>query len=94
MISRGGVMFFADLVAAFAHLRTALAPGGRLPFLTPRPGGPDSAYARATAALSPHLREPSPAARGMGSLPDPARIRDVLAAAGFADIGVTSDPRP
>ncbi|MFI2617201.1 class I SAM-dependent methyltransferase [Streptomyces sp. NPDC018584] len=35
VISRGGVMFFADLVAAFAPLRTAPAPGGRLAFLTP-----------------------------------------------------------
>ncbi|MFH8562403.1 class I SAM-dependent methyltransferase [Streptomyces sp. NPDC017988] len=94
VISRGGVMFFADLVAAFAHLRAALAPGGRLAFLAPRPGGPGSAYARATAALSPHLRGPSPAARGMGSLSDPAHIRDVLAAAGFADIGVTPAEAP
>ncbi|MCX4849380.1 class I SAM-dependent methyltransferase [Streptomyces sp. NBC_00893] len=90
LISRGGVMFFADHVAAFTHLRHALVPGGRLAFLGPQPTGPDSAYARATAALSPFLREASPASRGMGSLLDPARIRQVLATSGFT--GIEVDP--
>ncbi|MFE1958194.1 class I SAM-dependent methyltransferase [Streptomyces sp. NPDC059479] len=94
ILSRGGVMFFADRVAAFTHLRNALVPTGRLAFLCPRPGGPDSAYARATAALSPFLREASPAARGMGSLLEPARIRQVLADAGFADIDVAPAEAP
>ncbi|OKK01752.1 class I SAM-dependent methyltransferase [Amycolatopsis sp. CB00013] len=88
VISRGGVMFFADLVAAFTHLREAMAPAGRLAFVGPRSGDVDSAYARATAALAPYLREPSPAARGMGSLLTPERITEVLTAAGFRDIGI------
>lgn len=88
VVSRGGVMFFADLVAAFAHLLGALAPGGTLAFVGPQPEGPDSAYARATAALAPYLREPSPAARGMGSLLDPARIDDVLTRAGFRQVEI------
>ncbi len=33
LYSRFGVMFFADPVAAFAHLRRALAPSGRLAFV-------------------------------------------------------------
>ncbi|MGW3493852.1 class I SAM-dependent methyltransferase [Streptomyces sp. NPDC001020] len=94
LISRGGVMFFADHVAAFTHLGRALEPTGRLAFLGPQPAGPDSAYARATAALSPFLREASPASRGMGSLLDPARIRQVLAASGFTDIEVTPFEAP
>ncbi|MGW3571097.1 class I SAM-dependent methyltransferase [Streptomyces sp. NPDC000941] len=94
LLSRGGVMFFTDHIAAFTHLRHALAPAGRLAFLGPQPGGPDSAYARATAALSPFLREASPAARGMGSLLDPARIHQVLAAAGFTDIDVAPAEAP
>jgi SAM-dependent methyltransferase len=88
VISRGGVMFFADHIAAFAHLRRALVPAGRLAFVGPQPGGPDGAYARATAPLAPFMRESSPAARGMHSLLDPARIEEVLAAAGFSDIDV------
>ncbi|MFJ8745967.1 class I SAM-dependent methyltransferase [Embleya sp. NPDC127516] len=94
VLSRGGVMFFADLIAAFTHLRRALAPAGRLAFLGPQPGGPDSAYARATAALSPFLREASPASRGMGALLDPARISEVLAAAGFTDVDIAPAEAP
>ncbi|HEY3478408.1 MAG TPA: class I SAM-dependent methyltransferase [Streptomyces sp.] len=88
VISRGGVMFFEDAVAAFTNIRRGLRPGGRLVFLGPQGGGPDSDYARATAALKPLLRAPSPASRGMGSLVDPAHIREVLDAAGFAGIRV------
>ena len=88
-ISRGGVMFFDDLVAAFVNIRRALRRGGRLAFIGPQAGGPDSPYSRATAALGPLMRGPSPAARGMASLVDPARIREVLGAAGFADVTVT-----
>jgi SAM-dependent methyltransferase len=88
VISRGGVMFFADHVAAFANLRRALVPAGRLAFIGPQPGGPDSAYARATAPLTPFLREASPAARGMHALLEPARIRQVVGAAGFSDVDV------
>ncbi|MEV7098855.1 methyltransferase domain-containing protein [Amycolatopsis sp. NPDC051045] len=89
-ISRGGVMFFEDAVAAFANVRRGLRPGGRLVFMGPQGGTPDSAYARATTALRPLMREPSPASRGMGSLVDPARIRAVLEAAGFT--GITLEP--
>lgn len=92
VVSRGGVMFFADLVAAFGNLRRALAPGGRLAFVGPKAGTGD--YARATAALTPLLRDPSPAARGMGSLVEEGRIREVLDAAGFADVAVTPVDAP
>ncbi|AWS42568.1 class I SAM-dependent methyltransferase [Streptosporangium sp. 'caverna'] len=88
-ISRGGVMFFGDPVAGFANIRRALRPGGRLVFMSPQGGTPDSDYARATAALKPLMRGPSPAARGMGSLVDSARIHEVLGEAGFAGVSVT-----
>lgn len=94
LLSRGGVMFFADHIAAFTHLRHSLVPAGRLAFLGPQPADPDGAYARATAALAPFLREASPAARGMGSLLDPARIRQVLTAAGFTDIDIAPVEAP
>jgi SAM-dependent methyltransferase len=87
-ISRGGVMFFGNLVAAFANIRRGLRPGGRLIFMGPQGGIPDSDYARATAALKPLMRRPSPAAQGMGSLVDSARIHEVLGEAGFADVNV------
>jgi SAM-dependent methyltransferase len=87
-ISRGGVMFFADAVAAFTNIRRGLRARGRLVFLGPQGGTPDSEYARATSALRPLMHAPSPASRGMGSLVDPARIRDVLEAAGFTGIRI------
>ncbi|MFH8238608.1 class I SAM-dependent methyltransferase [Streptomyces sp. NPDC018321] len=40
VVSRGGVMFFADHAAAFRNLARALRPGGRLAFVCPRPPGP------------------------------------------------------
>jgi ubiquinone/menaquinone biosynthesis C-methylase UbiE len=39
IVSRFGVMFFGNPVAAFANLRTALVPGGRLRFVCWRPIG-------------------------------------------------------
>jgi SAM-dependent methyltransferase len=87
-VSRGGVMFFDDQVAAFANIGRALRPGGRLVFAGPQPGGSAGDHARAFAALAPLMRAPSPAARGMGSLTDPARIEAVLAGAGFGDVSI------
>jgi hypothetical protein len=77
------------MVAAFKNIRRGLRPGGRLAFMGPQGGTPDSDYARATAALKPLMRGPSPAARGMGSLVDTARIHEVLGEAGFADVSLT-----
>ena len=37
VVSRFGVMFFGDPVAAFAHLRAALKPSGRIVFVCWRP---------------------------------------------------------
>ncbi|WP_026410852.1 class I SAM-dependent methyltransferase [Actinomadura oligospora] len=88
VLSRGGVMFFTDPTAAFANIARALRPGGRMVFIVPQAGGPDSEYAQATAALAPLMRGPSPAAQGMGSLSDPDRIRAVLGDAGLADVDV------
>ncbi|NJP89851.1 methyltransferase domain-containing protein [Nonomuraea sp. FMUSA5-5] len=88
-ISRGGVMFFADLVAGFTNIARALRPGGRLAIITSVPGSPDGDYARATAALREHMRRPSPASMGMMSMTDPDRIHQVLTDAGFTDIDMT-----
>lgn len=88
VISRGGVMFFSNSAAAFANIARALRPGGRLVFIVPQAGRPDSHYAQATAALAPLMRRPSPAARGMGSLSDPDRIHQVLATAGLQEVNV------
>lgn len=90
--SRFGVMFFADPVAAFANLGRSLRTGGRLgcaawgpladnPWMTvPTLAG--------VAVLKTELALPGPDEPGPFSLSDPARVHDVLDAAGFVDVTV------
>ncbi|MFF2778528.1 class I SAM-dependent methyltransferase [Streptomyces sp. NPDC058052] len=94
VISRGGVMFFADHAAAFANIGRALRPGGRLAFICPRMPDPHGESAQALAPVNALMRESSPAARGMMSLSDPAHVHEVLTAAGFADVTTTSVEGP
>jgi SAM-dependent methyltransferase len=92
-ISRGGVMFFADPVAAFGNIRRALRPGGRLAVVCPRGVGADDDFARALAPLWAAMREYGPAAEdgpGPASLADIDRIDEILTGAGFTDITTTA----
>jgi SAM-dependent methyltransferase len=88
VISRYGVMFFADPAAAFTNLARALRPGGRMAFICAAdPGGND--WVRAIGALRAHLPVgdlTSPGGPGMFSLADPDRIHAVLTSAGLADV--------
>lgn len=92
-LSRGGIMYFSDSVAAFANIGRALRPGGRLAFVTPTPLRPDDDFVRALAPLWTLMRRHAPAAGapresapGTGQLTDPERIREVLGRAGFTDV--------
>ena len=58
LISHLGVMFFDDPAAAFANMRTALKPDGRLAMLTWRSTAENEAAALAEAALAPDLTAP------------------------------------
>jgi SAM-dependent methyltransferase len=85
--SRFGVMFFADPVAAFTHLRGALSTEGRLAFVCWQDIFvnewmlvPGSAVVSVTGALPPM---PGPGEPGPFSLADPGRIEQVLTEAGF-----------
>lgn len=51
-ISRGGVMFFADHIAAFTHIAGALRPGGRLAFICPQPPRADSGESKVLGLLA------------------------------------------
>ncbi|MEU4443304.1 methyltransferase domain-containing protein [Actinosynnema sp. NPDC050801] len=81
-VSRFGVMFFADPVAAFANIRGALRPGGRLVFLSMRDlgdmAGVFEAFGGAPVWTSTEI--------GPLSLADPAVIDRVLTGAGFTDV--------
>lgn len=89
--SRFGVMFFEDPVAAFANIRRALRPGGRLAFCCWR--GPEenawmSTPIRAAAHLLPPMPAPNPHAPGPMAFADRDRLSRILQEAGFADLAI------
>ncbi|MEU4348059.1 methyltransferase domain-containing protein [Streptomyces sp. NPDC023838] len=90
-LSRYGVMFFSDPVAAFGNIGRALRPGGRLAFVCPA-AAERNEWVGALSALGgllPLGDLTRPGLPGMFSLADPARIRQVLTAAGFTGVTVT-----
>ena len=89
--SRFGIMFFADPVAAFANLRAALRPGGRLAFVCWQALRENPWLFLALQAAAQHLTlppPPAPDAPGPFSLADPERVRDIVARAGFERIAL------
>ena len=86
IVSRHGVMFFNDPVAAFTHLH-ALAPAGRLLFSCFRSAAENEWMAAMRALIARHAPEalaaPEPLA-GPFALAEPSRIEDILRGAGFA----------
>jgi SAM-dependent methyltransferase len=96
VFSRFGVMFFADPPAAFANMRRALKPGGRLAFVCWRTPAENMfmtlPYAAAASRLPP-ASPPTPGAPGPFAFADPARVRNILSGAGFRDIDLTPHDR-
>lgn len=94
VISRFGVMFFSDPIAAFRNLATSLKPGGRLVMVTwaerdrnqifEMPYQVACAVARAHSLVPPEV----PPAEGPYSLPNPDTNRALLNAAGLAEVEV------
>ncbi len=97
VVSRFGVMFFDDPAAAFANLRRALKPGGRLVFACWRPLAENGWFDVALQAALAHLpQQPTgdPHAPGPFAFADPDRVRTLLAAAGFSAVEVTAHDAP
>jgi SAM-dependent methyltransferase len=91
LFSRFGVMFFADPDAAFAHLRRALRPAGRLAFLCWRDWRDNEWVRVPITAVRPHLPpqpQSGPEEPGPFAFADPARVRRILTAGGFAGIAM------
>jgi SAM-dependent methyltransferase len=89
--SRFGVMFFADPAAAFSNIRKALVRGGRLAFVCWRTFKEnDWAFAVYEAALDllPPQDPMDPHAPGPFAFADDARLRTILAQAGFHEITI------
>ena len=95
-LSRFGAMFFADPVAAFRNIGRALRPGGRLALLAWQELGKNEwlAALREALALGRPLPDPRAGEPGAFGLADAAAARRVLAAAGFAAIGLEDVREP
>ncbi|MFB7146012.1 class I SAM-dependent methyltransferase [Agrobacterium deltaense] len=92
LFSRFGVMFFNDPTGAFAHMRRALKPGGRVAFVCWR-GMAENDWMRlpmgAMRGIVPPMTPLGPEAPGPFSFGDQARVARILTAAGFADVAIT-----
>lgn len=89
LFSRFGVMFFADPSKAFAHLRTAVKPGGRMTFVCWR-GFAENAWATVPAMAAIRVLGPQtpgdPFAPGPFAFGDAVRTRAILEGAGWRDV--------
>jgi SAM-dependent methyltransferase len=96
-VSRGGIMFFADPVAAFANIGRALRAGGRLAFACLREVEHNDWFTVPLTALlghEPDVAPNAPYAPGMFSLADPGRISGLLTMAGFQDVRTVAVDTP
>jgi SAM-dependent methyltransferase len=90
IVSRFGVMFFADPIAAFANLVRASAPAARLAAVVWQSVTHNEWIAMPRAALAlgrtlPPVPEDVP---GPFGLADPVRMQAILEAAGWHDVGI------
>ncbi len=91
VFSRFGVMFFEDPVAAFANLRGALAPGGRVVFVCWQKLADNPWFLVPLSAARAHLPSQPPAdpdAPGPFAFADPERVRRILGSAGFSVVRI------
>jgi len=91
LFSRFGVMFFGDPTGAFAHMRRALKPGGRVAFVCWR-GAAENDWMRlpmaAMKGIVPPMALTDPEAPGPFSFGDQGRVARILTAAGFTNIAI------
>ena len=89
LFSRFGVMFFAEPARAFANLRTALKPSGRLAFACWRKFDENpwlQVPLRAALEHVPPLPRPGPEDPGPFSFASEQRVHHILADAGFQSV--------
>lgn len=88
LFSRFGVMFFANPEAAFANLRRALRPTGRLAFVCWRALVDNPWLTVPAMAVAQHLpiKRPEPNVPGPFAFADADRVRGILESAGFVHV--------
>jgi ubiquinone/menaquinone biosynthesis C-methylase UbiE len=92
IISRFGVMFFADSVRAFANLRRATKPGGTLRFIAWRDCSENpfmTAAERAAAPLLPNIPPRRSEGPGQFAFADRERVQRILQQSGWTDIDIS-----
>ena len=98
VVSRFGVMFFDEPVAAFSNIRQAAASGATLAFACWRGIEENPMFTLGTSVLVDHLDPkpdpPTPGAPGPMAFADPARIESILGDAGWADVAVAAFDAP
>jgi SAM-dependent methyltransferase len=97
LFSRFGVMFFDDPTGAFAQLRTALRPTGRMLFVCWRPVTDNPWFGLPLQAALPLLppQPPSdPDAPGPFAFANPDRVRRILTDAGWRNIELQRQDAP
>lgn len=91
VVSRFGVMFFDDPVAAFANIRQAASRGSKLAFVAWRgPAENDfmTTAARAAAPFLPPAPAPDPDAPGQFAFANAAKVKRILETSGWSSIEV------
>lgn len=84
-VSRHGVMFFDDPVAAFANLAASAADNAQMVFSCFRAPA-ENAWAAKIAALVPSAPSGDPHAPGPFAFANPDRVTGILTAAGWSDV--------
>ncbi len=95
IMSRFGVMFFADPQAAFSHLHSLAASGGRLVFACWQPASRNlwaTLPLTALGTLLPEQPAADPYAPGPFAFADAARLATILEQAGWHDVACHSVP--
>jgi ubiquinone/menaquinone biosynthesis C-methylase UbiE len=91
VMSRFGVMFFDDPVAAFANIRRAARSQAKLAFAAWRSPAENpfmTTAARAAEPLLPNMRKPAADAPGQFAFADRARVQRILEESGWKDISI------
>ncbi len=93
IVSRFGVMFFDDPVAAFTNIRRAASPEAALAFVCWRGIDENPMFTLGTNVLldrlDPKPEPPAPDAPGPAAFADPVRVKSILEMSGWSEVNVT-----